>query len=451
MPAPTSAEPLQESILIVGGGVFGLSTALALAGRHSGKITVVESSPTIPNPHGSSVDSSRIIRADYANPQYSALAEAALEKWRYTEWGREGRYTQNGLVLLSSGDKHSSEYARKSYENVRRVDPSAVELLSNRDEVIKAAPAYGSGLHVEGGYVNWKSGWADAEASVRFAKQKIDETGRVEFRTGDVKRLLLNATAEGRKVITGVELADNSTITADLVILATGAWTSRLIDLRGKADATGQVLAYIRISDQEQAALANIPTVLNFSTGMFIIPPRNNLLKIARHAYGYRNPTRVPAPAGIAAQTAETIEVSLPENGVPIPPEGEEACRTALREMLPAFAERPFEKTRVCWYTDTPHGDFIITHHPSYSGLFLATGGSGHGFKFLPVIGEKIVDAIQGKLDPALRKLWAWSEEVGQDDGDVVWTEDGSRSGLKGLVLREELAKAKGKGRGSKL
>ncbi|KAK2749288.1 hypothetical protein FQN55_003613 [Onygenales sp. PD_40] len=437
--------PLPDSILIVGGGVFGLSTALALAGRHSGKITVVESSPTIPNPHGSSVDSSRIIRADYADPQYSALAEAALEKWRYTEWGREGRYAQNGLVLLSSGDKHSTEYARKSYENVKRVDPKAVELLSNRDEVIKAAPTYGSGLHVEGGYVNWKSGWADAEASVRFAKKKIDETGRVEFRTGDVKRLLTTA---GRKV-TGVELADNTTITADLVILATGAWTSRLIDLRGKADATGQVLAYIRISDQEQAALANMPTVLNFSTGMFIIPPRNNLLKIARHAYGYRNPTRVPAPPGTAAQTAETIEVSLPENGVPIPPEGEEACRTALREMLPAFADRPFEKTRVCWYTDTPNGDFIITHHPSYPGLFLATGGSGHGFKFLPVIGEKIVDAIQDKLDPALRKLWAWSEP-GRDD--VVWTEDGSRSGLKGLVLREELAKkGSGRGRGSKL
>lgn len=110
-----------------------------------------------------------------------------------------------------------------------------------------------------------------------------------------------------------------------------------------------------------------------------------------------------------------------------------------------------------------PKGDFIITHHPSYAGLFLATGGSGHGFKFLPVLGEKIVDAIQGRLDPELQELWAWpgyssatAAAADDDDGTtatIVWTEDGSRSGAKGLILMDELAKG-GKGeklKGSKL
>ena len=192
----------------------------------------------------------------------------------------------------------------------------------------------------------------NAEAGVRFAKKKVDEIGRVEFRTGEVTSLItdVNTTqqtsTEQLPKVTGVKLADDTEISADLVILATGAWTGRLIDLRGRADASGQVLAYIRITDAEQERLRDIPTLLNLSTGMFIMPPRNNLLKIARHAYGYRNPVQVP-------DDDTNRKVSLPEPGVPIPPEGEQSCRAALREMLPAFAERPFVKTRVCWYTDT--------------------------------------------------------------------------------------------------
>lgn len=98
--------------------------------------------------------------------------------------------------------------------------------------------------------------------------------------------------------------------------------------------------------------------------------------------------------------------------------------------------------------SNSPKGDYIISHHPEYDGLFLATGGSGHGYKFLPVIGDKILDAVQGKLDPDLQKLWAWPEkpllEAGEDGKKrpaVVWTEDGSRSGPKGLILSEELKK----------
>ncbi|KAL1958238.1 hypothetical protein VTO42DRAFT_4746 [Malbranchea cinnamomea] len=436
---PNAAATLPHSILIVGGGVFGLSTALALTRRHSGRIILVESSPTIPNPHGSSVDASRIVRADYANQAYAALANDAIKQWRTTEWGREGRYTQNGLLMVASAD--NAAYMKQSYLNVKKIEGDAVQELPTKADVQRIIPEYGLEADVAGGYINWGSGWGDAEASVKFAKKKLDETGKVEFRTGDVKRLIsVPERNSQRRKITGVELLDGSTVTADLVILATGAWTGRLVDLRGRASATGQVLAYISITDEEQEKLKDMPTVLNFSSGMFIIPPRNNLLKIARHAYGYRNPIQVPNPVPEQGGP-RTIEVSIPENGVPIPPEGERACRKALREMLPAFADRPFVKTRVCWYTDTPKGDFIVSYHPSYTGLFLATGGSGHAYKFFPVIGDKVVDALEGRLDPELQKLWAWPETpVASPDG-AVYTEDGSRSGAKGMTLREELAK----------
>lgn len=328
-----------------------MSTALALSNRHpTCQITLLEASPTIPNPEGSSVDTSRIVRADYSNPVYSKLAAAAIERWRNTEWGQDGRYIQNGLMLVyPDGQGNARDYAMKSYKNVKQLEGDKVELLPTKSDVLRAAPAYSNELNVAGGYVNWGSGWSDAAASVAYAKQLLDKEGKVTFETGDVERLLYDE-KDKNKVI-GVVLSDGTTtLTADLVVLATGAWTTKLIDLRGRTLSTGQALAYMEITDEEQERLYNMPTVLNFATGMFIIPPRNNLLKIARHGYGYHNPTTVsvPGPNGKG-----TMEVSLPEKGVPIPLEGEEAFRDAMKQFLPGLADRPFVKTRVCWYTDT--------------------------------------------------------------------------------------------------
>jgi sarcosine oxidase/L-pipecolate oxidase len=87
-----------------------------------------------------------------------------------------------------------------------------------------------------------------------------------------------------------------------------------------------------------------------------------------------------------------------------------------------------------------PKGDFLITYHPNHPNLFLATGGSGHGYKFFPVLGDKIVDALEGNLEPELQQLWQWPAERLSKS---FQTNDGSRSGHKGMILAEELARTK--------
>ncbi|KIW94030.1 uncharacterized protein Z519_05346 [Cladophialophora bantiana CBS 173.52] len=459
-----SDAPVAQQILIVGAGVFGLSTALSLLSNptyNASRITIIDASPSLPNPSGSSVDANRIVRADYAGKHYAQLASQAQELWRDTRkeaWGGEGRYYEPGFVLTADEDKDA--YLMESLANVRRlaeesgrnVDSSKIRELHGQDEIRKATGYDGvSGDH---GYANFNSGWADAEACVAHALRRIqsESDGRVAIRPGaQVARLVFSGSE-----CQGVELVGGEQILAELTVLAAGAWSPSLIDLQGRCLATGQTMAFLEISPEEQAAMGNRPTVMNMSRGTFIIPPRGKELKIARHGYGYRNPVKISK--GVINPDAPSdldpgyVEVSVPKVGIPIPLEAEEALREALGELLPQLANRPFTRTRICWYCDTPSGDFLITFHPDFKRLFLATGGSGHGFKFFPVIGDKIVAAIQGTLEPELAQIWRWRSEEdlrdtikrgGDSGGEFTGCEDGSRAGPKGMVLEEEMQRQK--------
>lgn len=372
-----------------------------------------------------------------------------MPAWRDGEFGREGRYTQSGLALVS--DEHdgvgAQEFLKEALANVtgtlglklgRKEDGGQVTVF---DKASDAIPVVSNRLANSKGYVNWTSGWAHAEDGVKFMRQKVEALGRVEFKTAEVKRLLFQDA-----IVEGVELADGSSLTAELTILATGAWTPKLIDLRGIASATGQVLTYIDISEAEEKHYGQPgqPVILFENDGMFIIPPRDRVLKVARHGYGYSNPTTIPHPE----KPNETITVSLPRTKISdpnleVPEEGNRACREFLQKAIPELGSRPFTSTRLCWYTDTPTGDWLITYHPNYKGLFVATGGSGHGYKFLPVIGERIVDVLEGvdrdDLGKELRQRWTWPKE--RLAADHVWTNDWRGEGVKGMTLDEEYAK----------
>ncbi|KAL2431392.1 Amino acid oxidase imqH [Exophiala dermatitidis] len=465
--------PIPQHVLIIGAGVFGLSTALSILHKPEYKatgLTIVDASPSLPNPEGSSVDASRIVRADYAYRHYSRLALEAQELWRDKTpegWGGEGRYYEPGFVLTAD-EEEGGRYVKESLATVRElaaedekdnqgrrrwyVDVDKIKELRNPDE-IRAATGYDQ-VSGDYGYANFNSGWADAEKCVAYALRRLRQEGgdRVTLRSGaHVARLLVEPSTEK---CTGVELVGGEQIHADLTILAAGAWSPTLIDLQGRCLATGQAIAYVNITDEEVKAMQDRPTIMNLSRGMFIIPPRTKELKIARHGFGYMNPVKIPRkkldPGFLnndleCSEEGGVVEVSVPKVGTPIPLEGQKALREALRGLVPHMAERPFSRTRICWYCDTPTGDFLITFHPRYKGLFIATGGSGHGFKFFPVIGDKIVDAIQGTLDPELAKEWRWrtDAEVAATGvvQDFIGCEDGSRAGPKGMILEQELAR----------
>ncbi|KAI0483585.1 DAO-domain-containing protein [Xylaria cf. heliscus] len=510
-----------ESILIIGSGVFGLSTALSLARRpeipHGTSITVIDRSPdpgVFPARDASSIDSSRIIRADYSDPAYTKLAGEAQAHWRRDlddpdSLGGGGRYHESGLLLAaddsgdgatvrSDGHPTGLGYTKRSWVNALALAHSegrplsSVLLMPSPFSISKASRT--GGEWADWGYLNTAAGWADAEKSMQWLYDKVVRTGRVTFVNGTVEALETQTgepPAREQRVV-GARLSDGRSFSADLVIVAAGAWTPTLVDLAGQAVATGQCLAYLRLTDEEQAKLANMPVCLNLTDGCFAIPPRDNVLKIARHSYGYLNPQPVShgplKPSSSSPTTgpeddrskpaAETISqprTHITDPSLSIPAEGASDLRRALQRMIPwpELAERPFFKTRLCWYTDTATGDWIIDYHPSYKNLFVATGGSGHAFKFLPIIGEKVVDCLLGRCPDEFREKWKWKDTVringdvdaanGENgagsDGErtqgqpenlqkdlalehIVATEDGSRGGKPGLILQDEMTKS---------
>ncbi|KXT01282.1 hypothetical protein AC579_1303 [Pseudocercospora musae] len=441
--ARQSLEP--KDILIVGSGVFGLGTAYALAQRPEFKhtrITVLER-VDFPAQDGSSIDTSRIIRADYPDVAYAQLMAEAMSCWK-GDFGKEGRFTQSGLAIFGEGDhpgadKFINEALHNVTENLGLKLGSEVTVFTNEEHARKVMGT-AKGYIGNKGYVNWTSGWAHAEDGIKYLRKKVEQLNRVEFKTAEVKRLVF----ANDNMVSGVELTSGDTLTADLTVLATGAWTPKLIDLRGIASATGQCLAYIDITEEEEKRLSQPgqPVFLCENNGLFIIPPRDRKLKVARHGYGYANPVTIPHPE----KAGEQITVSLPKTklddpDMDIPPEAKKVCRDFLRRCIPELGDRPFTYTRICWYTDTPTGDWLIDYHPKYHGLFVATGGSGHGYKFLPIIGERIVDVIQNvekdDLGRKLRAKWQWPTQTFHQDH--VWTNDWRGEGVKGMILEEEM------------
>ncbi|TVY33631.1 L-pipecolate oxidase, partial [Lachnellula subtilissima] len=254
--------PPPKEILILGSGVFGLSTALALTQRPAfkdSKITVVD-------------------RSVFPAPD------------------------ESGLVLVANENSNGLPYVRASFANVKSLlpNPGDVEELRGRQEIEQAVgTGGGSG---DWGYVNHRSGWADAEAGMRILRSLVEETGRVTFLTRTVTSLIYSSSTPPR--VLGANFASGPPISADLTIAALGAWTPSLIDLRGRAQATGQVLCYLPLTAAEQEDLGSMPVLLNMSTGMFIIPPRNRILKVARHGYGYTNPSSISLPTPTSTSTS---------------------------------------------------------------------------------------------------------------------------------------------------
>jgi glycine/D-amino acid oxidase-like deaminating enzyme len=102
-----------------------------------------------------------------------------------------------------------------------------------------------------------------------------------------------------------------------------------------------------------------------------------------------------------------------------VTPEEQRKLREFLSSTFPALADAQIVYSRVCMYCDTHDGHFWIARDPNREGLVVAAGDCGHGFKFAPVLGEIIADAVEEKHNPILQKF-RWRPEVHAGSGTDV-------------------------------
>lgn len=367
-------------VVVVGAGIFGVSSALALR-KKGHRVTVVEPGP-IPHPLAESTDISKVVRADYgADETYTALMEKSLDLFRQTN-RRLSRplFHETGVMFVSRNPMRPGSFEYECFSlltrrghPLQRLDASAIQ---------KRFPAW-QGTYVDG-YFNPSGGYVESGQFVVAIAEEAASLG-VSFLFGHkVARIV-----EKNLRISGVVTSKGELIAADHVIVATGSWTTDLFpELAGSLRAVGQPVFHLRPQNPEMFRPEVFPVFgADISrTGYYGFPVNaDGIVKIANHGIGK---TMHP-------DSADRV----------VTPEQENAFRTFLAESFPSLSTAPIVYTRICVYGDSRDEHFWISRHPDIEGLVLAAGGSGHGFKFGPVIGDLVVDALHGVPNPILPKF----------------------------------------------
>lgn len=352
---------------VLGAGIFGVTTALALRARGI-DVALVDPGP-VPHPLAESTDISKVVRIDYgADEDYTALGEAALAGWRAwnARWPRE-LFHETGVTFLAKVPMAPGGFEHDSYELLRRrghpLERLGAEAIADR------FPAYRRGAMVDG-YYSPVGGWA--------------ESGAV------VAQLAVEARASG------VAIATEPEGDAELTIACAGAWVPLIVpELAGIVRAVGQPVFHLRPSEPALFEAARFPVFgADISrTGYYGFPlhPEHGVVKIANHGVGQAIAADAPVRETTAADEAQ--------------------LRAMLADTFPALAEAPIVYRRLCVYGDTIDGNFWIARHPARRDLVVATGGSGHAFKFAPVLGELIARVALGESEPLAHKF-RWRPEL---------------------------------------
>ncbi|EXJ55485.1 hypothetical protein A1O7_08412 [Cladophialophora yegresii CBS 114405] len=222
------------------------------------------------------------------------------------------------------------------------------------------------------------SGWVDANKAITQLRDECVELG-VSFITGRAGTATGFRT-DSQGVTQAVATLAGVPVTGDKFVLAAGAWAARLASFYNSTLSTAQIVGYMRLTPEEMRRLETLPIYINFSTDWFNFPPHGEtqLLKMAVHGWGYtRRPDKDDPVITADCLSSPPLQPARSTRPNFVPVDGESRLRQGLREILPELAGRPFERLALCWYTDTPSGDFIIDYHPDYKNLLVAGGGSG--------------------------------------------------------------------------
>jgi len=319
------------------------------------------------------------MRGSYGPDQpYTEMAARALKLWAKYErkWKRQFLH-RCGVLWMASG--RGDAFERGSVSMLRMAKIPFDELSATR--MRKRWP------HINFEGIQWgifepQCGYLDARASCAAVVEAFIAAGGEYQQIAVVQRREAFPTYKR-----GIVLSDDSFVAADHYVFACGPWMSRLFPkaIRDLIRPTKQDVFFFGTHSRNSIYFtdSHLPVWADHRDHFYYGIPGSD-----RRGFKIADDTRGP---DFDPTNGERV----------IDPATLKSVREYIAFRFPAMKDAPLIETRVCQYEQTPDSHFIIDRHPDHENVWLVGGGSGHGFKHGPAIGEMMSELILNDREPA--------------------------------------------------
>ncbi len=352
-------------VAVIGAGVFGAWTANHLAKR--GQRVVLLDAYGAANARASSGGESRIIRMGYGADQiYTRWSMRSLEQWRALfDAAKQQLFHETGVLWLASSD---DTRLRETHTTLTNLHVPFQEM--DHDTLVSTYPQ----IRFEG----ITRGILETHSGALMARRAVAATVADGVARGADYRIAKIETPQGSGRVASLKTSSGETISAGQFVFACGSWLAKVFP-----DLLGQ-----RIFPTRQEVF------------FFGVPPGD--LRFAPHTM----PTwlfQEDEFYGMPDIEARGFKIAWDHHGEAVDPDTQsrivsptmtEKTRKYVARRFPALADAPIVETRVCQYENTSNGDFLVDRHPQMENVWLVGGGSGHGFKHGPAMGEYVTGQL---------------------------------------------------------
>jgi monomeric sarcosine oxidase len=353
---------------VIGAGVFGSWTAYYL--QRAGLSVALIDAYGAANSRASSGGESRIIRMSYgADEIYTRWSHRSLAVWQefFAGVGRQELFHRTGVLLMARENDPRITATAQTLESVG----VNFELL-RRDELERRYPQIDFGEATLAIY--------EPASGALMARRAVQSVADFVARNGGDYLVESALAPAGSGRLNEIVTRGGARIGADAFVFACGPWLPKLFPalLGDRIRPTRQEVYFFGVpAGDTRFAPPLTPTWIDFSAETYGMPDLENRgFKLGFDRHG-------------EAIDPDTAERYLTDDSL-------ELARAFLARRFPALADAPLVEARICQYENTSNGDFLIDLHPDFGNVWLVGGGSGHGFKHGPALGEYVAARVIG-------------------------------------------------------
>ena len=374
-------------VAVVGAGVFGAWTAYQL--RQAGAEVLLIDAYGPANSRASSGGESRIIRMGYGQDTiYTRMAQRSFTSWQelFARINRPQLFQPTGVLWLARKNDSYCEATLKTFQQTK----VKFERLE-QGELKHRYP------QLELGQISW--GILEPDSGILMARQAVQAVVAEALAAGvTYLAAAIRPPKTGPDKLQSITTTSGREIVAGKFIFACGPWLPKLFpeSRAGLIHVTRQEVFFLGVpAGDDRFNSPAMPTWMDINELIYCLPNLDNRgVKIAIDKHGPR----------FDPDTGDRI----------VNPESVNAVRAYLARRVPLLADAPVAESRVCQYENTSNGDFLIDRHPEFENAWLVGGGSGHGFKHGPAVGEHLTSLISGSAKGEPRFALATKEQAQQ-------------------------------------